>query len=578
MSGRVIQGFFIGGRIPVAVTGPFQPVVQRKSSTGTPTRRPAPGPPPAAFGAAARPAQARAAPGRPPVAHRGPALPIQRHGGDASFPIDAVQLGLARNGGAPLPMPLLAKMEAAFGADFSAVRVHVGPQAARIGAIAFTTGNDLYFAPGRYQPGSAQGQQLIGHELAHVIQQRQGRVRAPGSGVAVVQDHALEAEADRLGMRAAMHRAPLAASPLQRSAIHRMAGPPGTALQRMQEPSFPITSDARQFLSQHNKRTRQDDLDGRSQAHGRTSHRDHSHINTNKRRKYVHAGGKDSSGKKHSAGVVSFLKFNGKYISMGENEKAGPKMRFEHIGFENFRGTKDNFHAEDWSIQSFKSQFALSKYDDMEEWLEDIGHDPSSNTGQGGRHVISVIINYSSCMGCVTTIREFHTYLTGHLGKDNFLLRVKFLRPYDFPVTITRSGSTVVKNFISGIGALREKGIYVRMQSEASVRRFLGTTIDIGILSTIAVNHKGVVKALSKDQYDYLTQTWTLMRANRKGITVGKVGKVGKKKSALVKPPATLYSTAKITKPVTVFCNKPTKGKTLCKRKIKPGGKCPLHG
>ena len=107
-------------------------------------------------------------------------------------------------GGKPLPDAVRGQMEAALGADFSAVRVHVGPQAERIGAVAFTTGNDLYFAPGRYQPDTIQGKQLLGHELAHVVQQRQGRVRNPvGAGVAVVQDRALEAEADRLGMRAA---------------------------------------------------------------------------------------------------------------------------------------------------------------------------------------------------------------------------------------------------------------------------------------------------------------------------------------------------------------------------------------
>jgi hypothetical protein len=36
-------------------------------------------------------------------------------------------------------------MDAAFGANFSAVRVHVGPQAERIGAVAFTLGSDIYF-------------------------------------------------------------------------------------------------------------------------------------------------------------------------------------------------------------------------------------------------------------------------------------------------------------------------------------------------------------------------------------------------------------------------------------------------
>ena len=47
-------------------------------------------------------------------------------------------------------------------------------------------------------PETIQGQQLLGHELAHVVQQRAGRARNPlGSGLAVVQDRALEAEADR---------------------------------------------------------------------------------------------------------------------------------------------------------------------------------------------------------------------------------------------------------------------------------------------------------------------------------------------------------------------------------------------
>jgi hypothetical protein len=107
-----------------------------------------------------------------------------------------------------LPDAVRGKMEAALRSDFSNVRVHVGPQAQRIGAIAFTVGSDIYFAPGRYQPDTIQGQQLLGHELAHVVQQRANRVRNPlNTELAVVQDDALEAEADRLGRHAASFRA-----------------------------------------------------------------------------------------------------------------------------------------------------------------------------------------------------------------------------------------------------------------------------------------------------------------------------------------------------------------------------------
>jgi hypothetical protein len=107
--------------------------------------------------------------------------------------------------GQTLPDAVRGKMESFFGTDFSGVRVHVGPEAPAIGALAFTVGDTIVFAPGQYDPASPRGQQILGHELAHVVQQRAGRVRNPfGSGLAVVQDRALEAEADRLGMRAAL--------------------------------------------------------------------------------------------------------------------------------------------------------------------------------------------------------------------------------------------------------------------------------------------------------------------------------------------------------------------------------------
>ena len=207
MHGRVIQGFFIDGRMrPPASAGPVG-MVQRVVAGGPAVPAARPGPPAPAFARGGGSVQARPAPGHPAYVHAARARPI---GGSDNFEIDPAQIGLARSGGGqPLPQAVLAKMEAAFGADFSAVRVHVGPQASRIGALAFTTGNDLYFAPGQFQPDSVTGQQLIGHELAHVIQQRRGRVRAPRTGVAVVQDRSLEAEADRLGMRAAAHVLPV---------------------------------------------------------------------------------------------------------------------------------------------------------------------------------------------------------------------------------------------------------------------------------------------------------------------------------------------------------------------------------
>jgi uncharacterized protein DUF4157 len=111
-------------------------------------------------------------------------------------------------GGQQLAPDVRSKMEASFGADFSGVRVHEGDQPSKLGALAYAQGNDLHFAPGQYQPGSQSGQALIGHELAHVVQQDHGRVSAPpqakgAEGAPVVADRGLEDEADRAGQAAA---------------------------------------------------------------------------------------------------------------------------------------------------------------------------------------------------------------------------------------------------------------------------------------------------------------------------------------------------------------------------------------
>lgn len=120
-------------------------------------------------------------------------------------------------GGRALPPPIQAKMEAALGHDFSDVRVHQGPEAASIGALAFTRGSHLHFAPGQYRPHSAKGQRILVHELTHVIQQRAGRVRSPGGTVPINRDSRLEGEADAVADRAAKP-APSADTPIQRTA------------------------------------------------------------------------------------------------------------------------------------------------------------------------------------------------------------------------------------------------------------------------------------------------------------------------------------------------------------------------
>jgi hypothetical protein len=100
-----------------------------------------------------------------------------------------------------LPDQVLQRMENAFGHDFSQIRTQESAEPEKLSALAFARGNDLHFRPGAFDPHSQTGLSMIGHELAHVVQQRQGRAR--GAGGAVLEDAGLESEAQVLGARAA---------------------------------------------------------------------------------------------------------------------------------------------------------------------------------------------------------------------------------------------------------------------------------------------------------------------------------------------------------------------------------------
>jgi hypothetical protein len=106
---------------------------------------------------------------------------IGAEGGELGADLTA-RLSQAAGGGEPLGPTVRRSMEAAFGADFSAVRVHTDSDIApRIGATAFTHGRDIHFGPGQYRPNDRAGAWLLSHELTHVVQQRPGRHVAPAA-------------------------------------------------------------------------------------------------------------------------------------------------------------------------------------------------------------------------------------------------------------------------------------------------------------------------------------------------------------------------------------------------------------
>lgn len=111
------------------------------------------------------------------------------------------------------------RMEARFGLDFGAVRLEESDLPGKFGADALAQGDLIRFAPGAFQPGTEAGEQLLSHELGHVVLQSRG---APGGTPGLpLYDPAQESGADALaaqssaGALAAFTPAPAAQSPMQ---------------------------------------------------------------------------------------------------------------------------------------------------------------------------------------------------------------------------------------------------------------------------------------------------------------------------------------------------------------------------
>lgn len=102
--------------------------------------------------------------------------------------------------GQPLSDDIRKTMEAGFGHDFGSVRLHTdaaaASSAASVDALAYTAGSHVVFGAGQYALHTQQGQHLLAHELAHVVQQR------GANGNAAPAEHPqLEHEADRAAQR-----------------------------------------------------------------------------------------------------------------------------------------------------------------------------------------------------------------------------------------------------------------------------------------------------------------------------------------------------------------------------------------
>lgn len=109
-----------------------------------------------------------------------------------------------RSQGKPLDAETRRAMEPHFGHDFGHVRVHTDQQAAAsadaVDARAYAAGANIVFARDQFAPKTKPGQELIAHELAHTVQQRNSGsstgplpIADPGGNPEREADHAAKA-------------------------------------------------------------------------------------------------------------------------------------------------------------------------------------------------------------------------------------------------------------------------------------------------------------------------------------------------------------------------------------------------
>ena len=169
---------------PGARNGPLMSIVQRAGCSGCP---------PALASLAGRMAE------MPPGSRKEAALSLQRAKGNRFVQRLAVQ---AKEQAPPnktcMPDQLKSGLENLSGLDLSGVRVHYSSsKPAKLNALAYTQGQEIHVGPGQ--------EKHLPHEGWHVVQQAQGRVQATTQlkeGVSVNDNEGLEHEADVMGAKA----------------------------------------------------------------------------------------------------------------------------------------------------------------------------------------------------------------------------------------------------------------------------------------------------------------------------------------------------------------------------------------
>jgi len=110
-----------------------------------------------------------------PACEEDSAMVSRKTSGYTGIEVPASVHAVVGSSGEPLPASTRAFFEPRFGKDLSHVRVHTDGDAQQsaqdVNALAYTVGSHVVFGAERYVPSSVEGQRLLAHELAHVVQQ-----------------------------------------------------------------------------------------------------------------------------------------------------------------------------------------------------------------------------------------------------------------------------------------------------------------------------------------------------------------------------------------------------------------------
>ena len=151
-------------------------------------------------------------------------LTLQRRALDRAEPSEPPPIvhEVLRSLGQPLDPAIRAFMEPRFGHDFGQVRVHTDARATEstqaVNALAYTVGKNIVLAQEHYRPTATSGRQLLAHELAHVVQQREASDLWSADQLTLDSSHSMaEREAQRIGTEVAAGGSAAAGTPSARA-------------------------------------------------------------------------------------------------------------------------------------------------------------------------------------------------------------------------------------------------------------------------------------------------------------------------------------------------------------------------